>query len=61
MSDESELVRAAAGVAVSAIMGMRFDFSARDPAGKREEAIARARNCWQRFYPELQRMRNRRG
>jgi len=61
MSDESEIVRAAAGVAISAIMGMRFEFSARDPAGKREEAVARARNCWQRFYPELQRMRNRGG
>ena len=61
MSDESELVRTAAGVAISAIMGMRFEFSARDPAGKREEAVARARNCWQRFYPELQRMRNRGG
>jgi len=61
MSDESEIVRTAAGVAISAIMGMRFEFSARDPAGKREEAVARARNCWRRFYPELQRMRNRRG
>jgi len=61
MSDESEIVRTAAGVAISAIMGMRFEFSARDPAGKREEAVARARNCWQRFYPELQRMRNRGG
>ena len=61
MSDESEIVRTAAGVAISAIMGMRFEFSARDPAGKREEAVARARNCWQRFYPELQRMRSRGG
>jgi len=61
MSDESLLVRTAAGVAVSAIMGMRFDFSPRDPAGKREEAIARARSCWGRFYPEIQRRRSQGG
>jgi HEAT repeat protein len=61
MSDESELVRTAAGVALSKLMGMVFDFSARDPADKREQAIARARNCWQRFYEEFQQTHNRGG
>jgi len=61
MSDQSVLVRTAAGVAVSKIMGMVFGFSARDPAGKREEAVARARNLWQRFYPEVQQRRSRGG
>ena len=61
MSDDSELVRAAAGVALAKLMGMVFDFSARDPAGKREEAVARARNTWPRFYREIQRIRNRGG
>jgi HEAT repeat protein len=61
MSDESEIVRTAAGVAITKLMGMVFDFSARDPAGKREEAVARARNCWQRFYEELQQRRSRGG
>jgi HEAT repeat protein len=61
MSDESELVRTAAGVALTKLMGMVFDFSARDPAGKREEAVARARNTWPRFYREIQRIRNRGG
>ena len=61
MSDESELVRTAAGVALTKLMGMVFDFSARDPAGKREEAVARARNTWPRFYQEIQRIRNRGG
>jgi hypothetical protein len=59
MSDPSELVRAAAGVAVSKIMGMRFEFSARDPAGKREEAVELARKFWPKFYPELKRMQSR--
>jgi hypothetical protein len=61
MSDESELVRTAAGVALTKLMGMVFDFSARDPAGKREEAVARARNTWPRFYREIQLIRNRGG
>ena len=59
MSDPSELVRAAAGVAVSRIMGMRFEFSARDPAAKREKAAGLARKFWPKFYPELKRMQSR--
>jgi HEAT repeat protein len=61
MSDDSLLVRTAAGTALSSIMGMRFDFSPRDPGVKRQEAIARARNCWQRFYDEIQLRRSRGG
>ena len=61
MSDDSLLVRAASGVAVSAIMGMRFEFSARDPANKRAEAISRVRNCWELFYKEIQLRRSRGG
>ncbi len=61
MSDESELVRTAAGVALTKLMGMVFGFSARDPAGKREEAVKLARNTWPRFYEEIQRIRSRGG
>ena len=61
MADDSLLVRTAAGTALSSIMGMRFEFSPRDPGVKRQEAIARARNCWQRFYDEIQLRRSRGG
>jgi HEAT repeat protein len=61
MSDDSLLVRTAAGTALSSMMGMRFDFSPRDPPDKRQEAIARARNCWPRFYAEIQLRRSRGG
>jgi len=61
MADDSLLVRTAAGTALSSIMGMRFDYSPRDPGVKRQEAIARARNCWQRFYDEIQLRRSRGG
>jgi hypothetical protein len=58
MSDDSELVRTAAGVGASKLMGMRFDFSARDPVNKREEAVRLAKMHWKILTDELQRMRN---
>ncbi len=61
MSDESVLVRIAAGTAISTIMGMRFNFSARDPADKREEAISLTRKYWPIVYPDLQRKQKRGG
>ncbi len=49
MSDPSALVRAAAGVAITKIMGIRVDFHARDSIARREAAVRRARNRWEMF------------
>lgn len=50
MSDGSALVRAAAGVAITKIMGIHVGFSAQDTLAHRQEAIKRARDRWARFY-----------
>jgi len=61
MSDPSEIVRAASGVAISKIMGMRFEYYASDPAYKRERAIALARKFWPEFHQASKRMPERGG
>jgi len=61
MSDQSALVRAAAGVAMTKIMGIYVNFRARDTIASRNAAIRRARERWSRFYQYYQQRRGRGG
>lgn len=61
MSDQSALLRAASGVAITKIMGIHVDFRAHDTIEHREAAIRRARDRWERFYQYHQQRRGRGG
>lgn len=59
MSDPSDLVRTAAGVAISNMMGIKLGFRAQDSAEQRQYWIDMVSERWPRYYPELKKLKER--